>query len=112
MPGLPTGSRPPAPEVAPVEHQGVRYSQVVNGQARGLDQSTGYLVATDLETDKDLWTLKVYEVTTDPNLEQDVQRIYFKSMVLEPDGKSLLIEREFSGKFRVDLEKRSVSKVD
>ncbi len=112
MSGLPTPSRPPAPEVPPVEHQGIRYSQVMSGRARGLDQATGYLLATNMESGEDLWTLKVYEVPTDPDLEQDVQEIYFQSMKLEPETNSLLIEREFGGKFRVDLENRKVTQVE
>lgn len=111
MPDLPIASRPPAPDVPPVEHNGVRYSQVMDGRALGLEQSTGYLRATHIATGEDQWVLRVYELVSDPGLEQDVQEIYFRSMVLEPESNALLIEREFGGTFRVDLHERVVTRV-
>lgn len=108
MSEVPAPSRPTAPDVPPVEHGGIRYSQVMNGRARNLDQSTGYLMAEDIATGEEIWVLKVYDVNIDPTLEQDVQEIYFRSMALEPGSSSLRIEREFGGTFKVDLEKITV----
>lgn len=107
MSGPPTGSRPPPPEVPPIEHEGVRYAQVVDGLRQGFDQSTGYLVATDVASDRKLWSVKVYEVEVVPGLELDVQRLYFKSMSLVPGRDELLVENESGGKYIVDLKRRT-----
>jgi hypothetical protein len=90
----PRASRPPAPDVPPVEYKGVRYSQVMNGRSRGLDQSTGYLLATD------------------PALEHDAQEIYFRSMDLDPETNSLLIEAEFGGTYCISLKDRTVIRIE
>lgn len=108
MSEAPAPSRPPAPDVPPVEHLGIRYSQVMNGRARNLDQPTGYLMAEDTATGEEIWVLKVYDVKTDPALERDVQEIYFSSMTLDAESNSLLIEREFGGTLKVDLETLTV----
>jgi diguanylate cyclase (GGDEF)-like protein len=90
----PRASRPPAPDVPPVEYKGVRYSQVMNGRSRGLDQSTGYLLATG------------------PALERDAQEIYFRSMKLDPEANSLLIEAEFGGTYCISLKDRTVIRIE
>ncbi|WP_345533503.1 hypothetical protein [Viridibacterium curvum] len=96
-----SGSRIPAPQVEAVEHAGVRYEQIKNGLVAGLDQMGGYLAAHDAATGARLWVLKVYDNTRVPGKEGDVQDVFFKSMVLQPDGK-LRIENERGLRFIVD----------
>jgi hypothetical protein len=96
-----SGSRIPAPAVAPVRSAGVRYEQVKNGLLAGFDQMGGYLAACDDASGAQLWTLKVYENKRVPGKEGDVQDVFFKSMSFQPDGK-LLIENERGARFIVD----------
>lgn len=106
---LPTASRRPPPQVAPVEHQGVRYEQETQGKRHGLDRDTGYLVAVDPASGERLWTLKVYETGSIEHLERDVQWIFFKQMSLVEGRDALLIENEVGQRFIVDLQQRTVS---
>jgi hypothetical protein len=66
----------------------------MNGRSRGLDQSTGYLLATG------------------PALERDAQEIYFRSMKLDPEANSLLIEAEFGGTYCISLKDRTVIRIE
>jgi hypothetical protein len=99
-----SGSRIPAPVVAPVSVDGVRYEQVKNGLLAGFDQMGGYLAA--YAGDQQLWTLKVYDNKRDPVREGDVQDVFFKSMTLQADG-TLLIENERGARFIVDPKART-----
>lgn len=96
-----SGSRIPAPRVAPVTAGGVRYEQVGNALLAGFEQMGGYLAAYDDATGKQLWTLKVYDNVRKPEREGDVQDVFFKTMTLQPDG-TLLIENERGARFMVD----------
>jgi hypothetical protein len=105
-----SGSRIPAPVVAAVNSNGVRYEQVKNGLLAGFDQMGGYLAAYDAASGKQLWTLKVYDNKRNPEREGDVQDVFFKSMTLQSDG-TLLIENERGRRFVVDPATRSVSQL-
>jgi hypothetical protein len=101
-----SGSRIPAPTVAPVKVSGVRYEQVKNGLLAGFDQMGGYLAAYDEASGAQLWTLKVYDNKRSPDREGDVQDVFFKSMTLRQDG-ALLIENERGKRFVVDTKSRT-----
>ena len=103
-------SRIPAPEVQAVVKDGVRYEQVKNGIVAGFDQMGGYLAAVSEADGTQLWTLKVYNNTRDPEREGDVQDVFFKTMTLQGDG-TLLIENERGAKFVVDPAKRTSTPV-
>lgn len=105
-----SGSRIPAPTVAPVSRDGVRYEQIKNGLLAGFEQMGGYMAAIDDASGEQLWTLKVYDNRRDPEREGDVQDIFFKSMTLQDDG-SMLIENERGARFIVDLKSRSVDAI-
>lgn len=96
-----SGSRIPAPLVATIKVDGVRYEQIKNGLLEGFDQMGGYLAAYDDNSGTRLWTLKVYENQRIQGKEGDVQDIFFKSMTLQADG-NLLIENERGYHFIVD----------
>ena len=105
-----SSSRIPGPTVPPVTIGKVRYEQVRNGLLEGFDQMGGYLAAFDVESGKQLWTLKVYDNKRRPDKEGDAQDVFFKSMTAQPAGK-LLIENERGGRFVVDPASRSSTPV-
>jgi hypothetical protein len=101
-------SRSPPPDVASVVLDGMRYEQVTNGLARGLDRLTGYLRAADAATDAERWVVQVYDGgPTDPDLEADVQYLYFRSMTVERGR--IVIENEAGARFEVDPQTGAVT---
>lgn len=103
-------SRSPPPDVAPVVLDGVRYEQVTNGLARGLDRLTGYLRAADAETGAERWVVQLYDGgPTDPDLEADVQYVYFRSMAAE--GGRIVIENEAGVRYAVDPQTGEVAEM-
>lgn len=105
----PSGSRPPAPEVAPVEHNGIRYVQDTHDDSHG-DQAGGYLAALDADTGERLWRIKVYEVP-DQGPSNPRLSIYFRSMHLSDGGDFLQIEDETGRVFQVSLATRNVTRI-
>jgi outer membrane protein assembly factor BamB len=89
------------PDVPPVRHGGVVYSQDDDGPG-------GVLVASDEDTGKPLWTLKVYDTTIDPALEADAQWVFFAAMTLDQDGR-LRIVNEAGRTFLVDVHTRKIA---
>lgn len=98
----PSASRPSAPLVASVEHQGVRYAQDEHDDRAG-DQPGGYLVALDARTGQRLWRLKVYDVPDARAQGRPAMPRYFRALRLGTDKASLEIENEAGGIYRVDL---------
>ncbi len=88
------------PDVPPVYHGGIVYSQDDDGPG-------GILVASDEDSGKQLWTLTVYDTKIDPSLEADVQWVFFAAMTLDPDGR-LRIVNEAGKTFLVDVRTRKV----
>ncbi len=101
-------SRTAPPRIPPVELDGVRYEQVMNGLRIGLPDRCGYLSATDVKSGQRLWVLRVYELKYDAALERDVQDVYFTGMHAVAGGK-LEIENEKRQKFVVDVKSKSVT---
>ncbi|MES9899875.1 MAG: hypothetical protein ABW148_12735 [Sedimenticola sp.] len=95
-------------EVAPVHHNGVRYSALHWGKVRDLGQNGGYIAASDAQTNEELWTLKVYDVHYDGDMENDKQDIFITRISLAEDGTQLIIEDEHGRNFFVDLTTREV----
>ena len=106
-PGL-QASRSAPPIVPPVTHAGVRYEQLDDDRLPGIDPDANYVVARDAASNAVLWTLQVYRAEAVPNLESDVQSVYFKTMQLNADGTQLLIDDEIGRHFVIDLATRSV----
>jgi hypothetical protein len=99
--------RLPPPEVPPVEQGGVRYAQAKDGRDVGAAQVGGVLVATDIASGKQLWTLPVYANAIDKKMEADAQWLFFTAMRFDPDGR-LRITNEAGKTFLVDVKARSV----
>lgn len=100
----PTASRAPPPRVPPVFIAGMRYAQVP-GDVETDGQVGGILAAFDA-ANHEVWRLKVYDNPRRPELEGDVQDVWFRSMRVE-NGK-LLIENERGQRFEVDPATRQV----
>lgn len=101
----PSASRAPPPRVPPVFIAGMRYAQVP-GDLEADGQVGGILAAYDA-SNREVWRLKVYENPRRPELEGDVQDVWFRSMRAE--GGKLLIENERGERFEVDPATRQVS---
>lgn len=104
----PSMSRPPAPEVKPVVHDGVRYEQDRTDERQG-DQPGGYLAAIDAKTGARLWRLKIYSLAAGAPGAPTGGARYFRSMQLAPGGAALEIVDEAGVRYSVDLARRSVS---
>lgn len=99
--------RLPPPEVPPVERGGVRYAQARDGRDVGAAQVGGVLVATDIASGKQLWTLPVYANAINEKMEADAQWLFFTAMHFDPDGR-LRITNEAGKTFLVDVKGPSV----
>lgn len=106
---MPTPSRPPPPQVMPIEHEGVRYEQDMQSYHFGGTQPGGYLVAIEPASGKRLWMLKVYEVPLQEAAGVSTPGRYFRSMRLVPGRNEIEIESEVGGKYLVDLAARSAT---
>jgi hypothetical protein len=100
----PSASRAPAPRVAPVFIAGVRYAQVAGD--RDTDGQVGGMLAAYDASNRELWRLKVYVNARRPDLEGDVQDVWFRSLRVQ--GERLLIENERGEQFEVDPAARRV----
>lgn len=99
-------SRGRAPDVPPVSIGTMRYVQVRGDRETG-GQVGGMLAAYDA-SNREVWRLKVYENPRRPELESDVQDVWFRS--LRADGGKLLIENERGERFEVDPATRRISR--
>lgn len=106
-PGLPSASRAAPPDVPPVLQDGVLYEELMDDDVPGLDPRTTCLVARDAATRAPLWTVGLYTVPLIPELEADVQAVFFRSLRLSDDGRRLLVEDERGRRFSVDIATRT-----
>src|SRR5215475_4024986 len=90
-----------APEkVQPVVHQGVRYI------APNDDGRRACIEAWDVQTNKKLWELTVFTNRIDPKLEEDVQWVYIKALMVR-DG-TLIVTSERGKTYRIDMKTKAV----
>jgi hypothetical protein len=101
-----TGSfdRSPPPKVEPIVRDGKRYAQHIGTHDDRIGQSGGLLEIVDISTGKHLAMIKVYDNQRQPDLEGDVQDIFFASMAFDSSGK-LIITDEVGRRFGVDVVK-------
>lgn len=59
-------------DVNPIVYEGIKYTAPTD--------KMGYVVASDVKTGKVLWEKKVYEVTYQMGLEQDVQDVFISGL--------------------------------
>jgi hypothetical protein len=95
--------RIPAPVVAPIIHEGIRYT-VPNDKG-----TVGYVVAWDQATGKLLWKKTLFRKVLNPLLEHDVQWVFIKEMRLEDNH--LLLKDEHNRRYSLDLKTRKAKKL-
>lgn len=93
------------PNVPAVRVGEVRFeqTQLSRKEANG-GQRLGYLGAYKGETNELLWRVRVYEIHYEPDLEGDVQDVFFTAMTLSPDGHQIFVDNEDGGRFAVDID--------
>lgn len=87
-------------EVEPVIYNDIRYT--------APHKKMGYIEAWDVETDKKLWELKVYDVKIIPLLELDLQWIIITFLSIEKGKLIVVNDRDYA--YEVDLETKKVRK--
>ncbi len=92
---------PPRP-VTPVVAEGIKYS----ADGDGID---AYVVATDTETEKEIWKVRVFHTYTKPQTEQDVQFVFITHLTLA--NKALLVRDERARCYEIGLGKHNVKKL-
>ena len=100
--------RSPPPKVDPVVRDGMRYVQHIGTHDDSVGQSGGLLDVIDDATGKLVATIKVYDNRRRPDVEGDVQDIFFASMAFDATGK-LLITDEVGRRFAVDVTTRKAT---
>ena len=73
-------------------HQGVRYI------APNDDGRRAYIEVWDVQTNKKLWDLTIFKNPIDPNLEEDVQWVFIRTLAVRDGALLATIER---GRFTV-----------
>ncbi|HJT05711.1 MAG TPA: hypothetical protein VJ747_02230 [Stellaceae bacterium] len=104
----PKAKRAGPPKVAPVTIGNLRFEAIHWGKARGLGQNGGYIAAIDPLSGEETWTLKVYDVAYEPDLEGDVQDVFIQSMSKTLFGGKLTITDERGRGYVVDPVARTV----
>ena len=107
--GAPRAKRVGPAKVPPVTIGNLRFEALHWAKERGLGQNGGYIAAFDARSGTELWTLKVYDVRYDAQLESDVQDVFIKSMSKSFFGSKLNVTDERGRQFVVDPEKRSAA---
>jgi hypothetical protein len=107
MPTMPAAKREAPAEVTPVVVGNLRIEALHWGRDRGLEQDGGYLVAYDVKTGEEAWTLEVYHTDYDEKLERDVQDVFIVSLAVD-DG-DVIVTDEDGRRFRVDIASRAVT---
>jgi hypothetical protein len=96
------------PDIDPVVIGKTRYEVIHWGKERGLKQNGGYIAAFDTSNGKELWVLRVYDITYNSSLEGDVQDVFIVSMSKGFFSGKLHIKDEKGRHFIVDPNTRSV----
>jgi len=91
-------------KVDPVVREGVRYV------APNDDGSRGYIEAWNVGTNKKLWQLTIFTNAIDPNLEEDVQWVFIKSLNIQ-DGR-LMVTTERGKTYQVDFKTKEITPSD
>lgn len=96
------------PDPAPVLMDGVRYTALPWGKARGLGQNGGIVAAQDAASGAELWTLEIYHIDYDDEREGDKQDVFIESMHVHDEG-VLRIVSERGDSYLVNVARRTVA---
>jgi len=88
----------------PIVYEGVRYV------APNDDGRRGYIEAWKVGTNKKLWELTIFTNGNDPNLEEDVQWVFIKTLKIQ-DGR-LIVTSERGKTYQVDLNTKAITQPD
>jgi hypothetical protein len=102
-------SHPSQPQVAPIEHAGVRYEQDTARQRQPDAQRGGWLVATDAASGAQLWRVQLYANPFDAASPVGSPPRWFRRMHLTADGTRIDIEDDTGTQYAVDLATRTVT---
>ncbi len=106
--GMPMGKRVGPEDVPPLILGKVKYEAIHWGKERDLGQNGGYIAAIDVDSGKELWILKVYNIDYDPVMEEDVQDIFIESISEGSTGGTIDVVDERGRRFIVDVTTQSV----
>lgn len=98
-------------DVPAVTIKDLRFEVIHWGKDRGFAQNGGYIAAFDKTSGEELWTLKIYDIVYDPELESDVQDLFIKSMKKSWFGNDLKITDERGRQYIVNTDARTVASV-
>jgi hypothetical protein len=96
------------PNITPLIIDDIRVEAVHWGKEKELGQNGGYIVAYNNTTNEELWLLKVYHVEYDGVMEEDVQDIFIKSIIVTAMPKTIKIVNEKGKSFLVDIGNKRV----
>jgi len=91
-------------KVDPVISDGIRYA------APNDDGRRGYIEASNVGTNKKLWELTISTNPIDPNLEEDVQWVFIKSLHIH--DRRLIVTSEHGETYQVDLKTKEITQSD
>jgi hypothetical protein len=89
--------------VDPVVIGAVRFEAPADGEAKGLGQNGGFVVAHDAASGTKPWTAKVYAIAYAANTEADKQDVFITGMKPSADSRALLVTDDRGRPWRVDL---------
>jgi hypothetical protein len=109
---VPAFAKRPAPEPVPdVIYGSSRYSVVHFAVIDGAVINGGYVEAHDDNSGQKLWSVIVYRTRYRADLERDVQDIFITSMVMDAEGKHLIVTNEANQVYRIELVSQKVQNV-
>lgn len=94
--------------VKPVSKHGIRYEEIRGARTRGFPQNGGIIAAIDETTEKEIWTLIIYETVYDDQEELDVQDIYITKLKVNWRGTILTVVNERHKAYEINLKDQSV----
>ncbi len=107
---MPTPKRVGPPEVESVTIDKLRIEAIHWGKERGLPQNGGYILVRDIDSGKELWTLRVYRIDYDEKMESDVQDIFIERLSKGATPGTVEVVDENGRHFEVDLQARSAKR--
>lgn len=101
-------SRIGVPELPPVVFEGRRYEPLMDGVPGESGPRTGLMAIHDAASGALIRVVRIYAVAVNPELEADVQDVFFTRFELQADQRRLLIENEHGGRYFYELDTGTV----
>lgn len=109
MANSPSAKRVPPADVPSVTVGDLRIDVIHWGRDEGFGQNGGVLRAVDTTSGATAWTLKVYDIDYDSQMESDVQDIFITALKKPWLRNQLLVIDERGRHYRIDLATRAVT---